>query len=152
MLYSFSLACNRQQFATVLCVMILSVLMLQSNFSFKYRVGQTQLGSFWSLITNQSNNTWENGIVRHLPYTIRGCHLSTTKGTFPFARVLLDWVVINDQKLPNWVWPTLYNAWSIILKTTAKYTFEMFIHSVMEYSFLCLLMCIIFYNNLFPWN
>jgi hypothetical protein len=35
------------------------------------------------------------------------CHLSTTKGTFPFSRVLLDWLVINDQKLPNWVWPTL---------------------------------------------
>jgi hypothetical protein len=30
------------------------------------------------------------------------------KGTFPFSRVLLDWLVINDQKLPNWVWPTLY--------------------------------------------
>jgi hypothetical protein len=28
-----------------------------------YRVGQTQLGSFWSLITNQSNNTRENGKV-----------------------------------------------------------------------------------------
>jgi hypothetical protein len=34
--------------------------------------------------------------------------LSTTKGTFPFSPVLLDWLVINDQKLPNWVWPTLY--------------------------------------------
>jgi hypothetical protein len=29
----------------------------------KYRVAQTQLGSFWSLITNQSNNTRENGKV-----------------------------------------------------------------------------------------
>jgi hypothetical protein len=47
----------------------------------KYRVGQTQLGSFY---------------------------LSTEKCTFPFSRVLLDWLVINDQKLPNWVWPTLY--------------------------------------------
>jgi hypothetical protein len=28
-----------------------------------YRVGQTQLGSFLSLITNQSNNTRENGKV-----------------------------------------------------------------------------------------
>jgi hypothetical protein len=28
-----------------------------------YRVGQTQLGSFWPLITNQSNNTRENGKV-----------------------------------------------------------------------------------------
>jgi hypothetical protein len=28
-----------------------------------YRVGQTQLGSFWSSITNQSNNTRENGKV-----------------------------------------------------------------------------------------
>jgi hypothetical protein len=31
--------------------------------TFIYRVGQTQLGSFWSLITNQSNNTRENGKV-----------------------------------------------------------------------------------------
>jgi hypothetical protein len=31
--------------------------------SLNYRVGQTQLGSFWSLITNQSNNTRENGKV-----------------------------------------------------------------------------------------
>jgi hypothetical protein len=30
---------------------------------FLYRVGQTQLGRFWSLITNQSNNTRENGKV-----------------------------------------------------------------------------------------
>jgi hypothetical protein len=28
-----------------------------------YRVGQTQLGSFWLLITNQSNNTRDNGKV-----------------------------------------------------------------------------------------
>jgi hypothetical protein len=34
-----------------------------SNETVKYRVGQTQLGSFWSLITNQSNNTQENGKV-----------------------------------------------------------------------------------------
>jgi hypothetical protein len=33
------------------------------NTQIKYRVGQTQLGSFWSLITNQSNNTRENGKV-----------------------------------------------------------------------------------------
>jgi hypothetical protein len=32
---------------------------------------------------------------------IKSCHLSTTKGTFPFSRVLLDWLVINDQKLPS---------------------------------------------------
>jgi hypothetical protein len=24
------------------------------------------------------------------------------------SHFLLDWLVINDQKLPNWVWPTLY--------------------------------------------
>jgi hypothetical protein len=41
-------------------------------------------------------------------FPTNSCHLSTTKGTFPFSRVLLDWLVINDQKLPNWVWPTLY--------------------------------------------
>jgi hypothetical protein len=34
--------------------------------------------------------------------------LLNIKCTFPFSRVLLDWLVINDQKLPNWVWPTLY--------------------------------------------
>jgi hypothetical protein len=43
-------------------------------------VGQTQLGSFLSLITNQSNNTRENG-----------------KAPFVVDRFL----VINDQKLPN---------------------------------------------------
>jgi hypothetical protein len=60
----------------------------------KYRVCQTQFGSFWSLITIN-------------PTTHGSCHLSTTKGTSPFSRVLLDWLVINDQKLPNWVWHTL---------------------------------------------
>jgi hypothetical protein len=34
-----------------------------SKFHILYRVGQTQLGSFWSLITNPSNNTRENGKV-----------------------------------------------------------------------------------------
>jgi hypothetical protein len=44
-----------------------------------YRVGQTQLGSFWSLITNQSNNTQENGKVPfvvdrwQLPSMIKNC-------------------------------------------------------------------------------
>jgi hypothetical protein len=42
------------------------------------------------------------------------CHLSTTKGTFPFSRVLLDWLVINDQKLSNWVWPTLYVGFEVL--------------------------------------
>jgi hypothetical protein len=37
-------------------------------------------------------------------------HLSTTKRTFPFSLVFFDWLVINDQKLPNWVWPTLYSC------------------------------------------
>jgi hypothetical protein len=51
-----------------------------------YRVGQTQLGSFSSLITNQSNNTRENGKV----HFDASSHLSTTKATSPFSRVLLD--------------------------------------------------------------
>jgi hypothetical protein len=39
---------------------------------------------------------------KYLLLSIDGsCHLSTTKGTFPFSRVLLDWLVINDKKLPN---------------------------------------------------
>jgi hypothetical protein len=37
------------------------------------------------------------------------CHLSTTKGTFPFSRVLLDSLVINDKKLPNWQLPSIDN-------------------------------------------
>jgi hypothetical protein len=28
--------------------------------------------------------------------------------------MLLDWLVINDQKLPNWVWPTLYIACLVV--------------------------------------
>jgi hypothetical protein len=80
-----------------------------------YRVGQTQLGSFLSLIINQSNNTRENGKV---PFG--SCHLSTTKGTFQFSRVLLDWLVINDQKLPNWVWPNLYK-FSVFLRSLTRF-------------------------------
>jgi hypothetical protein len=35
--------------------------------------------------------------------------------------VLLDWLVINDQKLPNWVWPTLYTDRAAIrLSATLK--------------------------------
>jgi hypothetical protein len=46
---------------------------------------------------------------KYLSLSIDGsCNLSTTKGTFPFSRMLLDWLVINDQQLPNWVWPTLF--------------------------------------------
>jgi hypothetical protein len=37
-----------------------------------YRVGQTQLGNFLSLITNQSNNTRENGKV---PFVVDGWQL-----------------------------------------------------------------------------
>jgi hypothetical protein len=29
-------------------------------------------------------------------------------GQTQLGSVLLDWLVTNDQKLPNWVWPTLY--------------------------------------------
>jgi hypothetical protein len=70
-------------------------------------VGQTQLGSFWSLITNQSNNTRENGKV-HFVVDIWQLPSIDNKRYFPIFRVLFDWLVINDQKLPNWVWPTLY--------------------------------------------
>jgi hypothetical protein len=55
---------------------------LLTSTSFIYRVGQTQLGSIWSLIINQSNYTRENGKV-------------------PF-------VADRWQRQPNWVWPTLY--------------------------------------------
>jgi hypothetical protein len=55
-----------------------------------YRVGQTQLGSFCSLITNQSNNTGENGKV---PFVVDRCLLyrvgQTQLGSF--------WSLITNQ-------------------------------------------------------
>jgi hypothetical protein len=45
-----------------------------------YRVGQTQLGSFWSLITNQCNNTRENGKV---PFVVDRWQLTGTGYFFP---------------------------------------------------------------------
>jgi hypothetical protein len=48
-----------------------------------YSVGQTQLGSFWSLITNQSNNTRENGKV---PFVVDRWQLPTL---YIIAQVIL---------------------------------------------------------------
>jgi hypothetical protein len=73
-----STTCYRDRFASL----------FYFTFTLKYRVGQTQLSSFWSLITSQSNNTRENGKV---PFVVDRWQLLTTKGTFPFSRVLLDW-------------------------------------------------------------
>jgi hypothetical protein len=46
------------------------VTMVRGFFLCFYRVGQTQLGSFWPLITNHSNNTRENGKV---PFVVDRC-------------------------------------------------------------------------------
>jgi hypothetical protein len=53
-----------------------------------YRVGQTQLGSSWSLTTNQSNNTGENGKVPFVSIvpSIDICH-------FPLC-CWIDWLLM----------------------------------------------------------
>jgi hypothetical protein len=53
-----------------------------------YRVGQTQLGRFWSLIANQSNNTRENGEV---PFVVDRWQLPSSH--FPVC-CWIDWLLM----------------------------------------------------------
>jgi hypothetical protein len=48
-------------------------------------VGQTQLGSFWSLMTNQSNNTRENGKVPFVQFPQLQARLEPGSGHVGFV-------------------------------------------------------------------
>jgi hypothetical protein len=65
-----------------------------------YRVGQTQLGSFWSLITNQSNNTRENGKV---PFVFDRWQLQRSGGIAPLSTSRYgQFTPGNEKPVPIW--------------------------------------------------
>jgi hypothetical protein len=135
-----TLQCLSSLAASLNVVLFISFYALLNNASsiegyVTYRMGQTQLGSFWSLITNQSNNTRENGKVpvvvdrwqrRRFSETLRLFRDLPPGTEFDTKNIGLDsryprWVMnpvplwYRTGVVPTWEWRSL-QAWNRRLK------------------------------------